>query len=183
MPNPFSARGRAHVPHGRSGALAAGWESGVPGRVDHQVKIRGFRIELGEIEAALQEHGGVRQAVVIAREDETGDRRLVAYVVPELQDENSDNGNMRAELKISELREHLLGKLPEYMMPKERIRAVGRTAAEPQWENRPQEPAATGYEYAGARVCRAAKCRRRNSLRAVASSIAAGTCGNSRQLF
>ena len=87
------------------------------GRLDHQVKIRGFRIELGEIEAALQEHDSVRQAVVIARENEAGDKRLVAYVVSELQDEKSDNGSRRVELRISELREHLLGKLPEYMVP------------------------------------------------------------------
>jgi amino acid adenylation domain-containing protein len=87
------------------------------GRADEQVKIRGFRIELGEIEAALLEHGGVRQAVVIVLEDETGDKRLVAYVVPELQDEKIDNGSRKAELRISELREHLLGKLPQYMMP------------------------------------------------------------------
>ena len=85
------------------------------GRLDHQVKIRGFRIELGEIEAALQEHDSVQQAVVIAREDETGDKRLVAYVVPELENQKSENGSRR--VRISELREHLLGKLPEYMVP------------------------------------------------------------------
>ena len=118
VPNPFGVRGGERMY--RTGDLARWLPDGTLeflGRLDHQVKIRGFRIELGEIEAALQEHAGVRQAVVIAREDETGDKWLVAYVVPERQDEKSDNEGGRAELQISELREHLLGKLPEYMMP------------------------------------------------------------------
>jgi amino acid adenylation domain-containing protein len=52
------------------------------GRTDQQVKIRGYRIELGEVEAALSRHEGVRQAVVVASEDDSRDRRLLAYVVP-----------------------------------------------------------------------------------------------------
>jgi aryl carrier-like protein len=75
------------------------------GRNDFQVKIRGFRIELGEIESRLMEHEQVREAVVVAREDGAGDKRLVAYVTLE-----SDVG-------AEELRGHLSRQMPEYMIP------------------------------------------------------------------
>ncbi len=93
------------------------------GRLDQQVKVRGFRIELGEIEAALQEHEGVRQAVVIAQEDESGDKQLVAYVVAEEKSgassngSNGNNGSVQGGQRSNEWREHLLSKLPEYMVP------------------------------------------------------------------
>ena len=77
------------------------------GRVDHQVKIRGFRIELGEIEAAFGQYPGVREAVVLAREETPGERRLVAYVVAEQE----------SSVAIDDLRRFLKQKLPEYMMP------------------------------------------------------------------
>jgi len=77
------------------------------GRIDHQVKIRGFRIELGEIEAVLSQHPGVGETVVIARENVTGDKQLVAYIVP-LQEPAP---------AISDLRRLLKQQLPEYMMP------------------------------------------------------------------
>jgi len=77
------------------------------GRIDNQVKIRGFRIELGEIESLLAKHSAVQEQIVVAREDDPGDKRIVAYVV--LKPGVSVTG--------SDLREFLKNELADYMVP------------------------------------------------------------------
>jgi amino acid adenylation domain-containing protein len=77
------------------------------GRADDQVKIRGYRIELGEIQAVLNERRGVRQSVVVVRDDERGDKRLIAYVVGE------------EDATPAELKRHVRERLPAYMTPED----------------------------------------------------------------
>ncbi|NLG49703.1 MAG: amino acid adenylation domain-containing protein, partial [Chloroflexi bacterium] len=107
VPDPFSgeAGARLYRTGDRARYLADG-NIEFLGRLDDQVKVRGFRVELGEIEAALREQPGIKDAVVLAREDTPGQPRLVAYLVPKGQPP-----------AISELREQLGHKLPEYMIP------------------------------------------------------------------
>jgi surfactin family lipopeptide synthetase A len=106
--DPFSGQAGARLY--RTGDLARWREDGTLeclGRIDHQVKIRGFRIELGEIEATLSKLDQVSQCAVAVREDRPGDQRLVAYYVAKAGSEAS----------ITEWRNYLRSKLPEYMVP------------------------------------------------------------------
>jgi len=75
------------------------------GRLDHQVKIRGFRIELGEIENELLKHSAIKEALVLDKADKNGNKYLCGYIVAE------------RELTVSELKEHLMKNLPDYMVP------------------------------------------------------------------
>ncbi|GFZ99055.1 non-ribosomal peptide synthetase [Okeania sp. KiyG1] len=78
------------------------------GRIDNQVKIRGFRIEIGEIETTIAQHPTVKETVVLAREDNPGNKRLVAYIVPETETEQKI---------VPQLKQYLKEKLAEYMVP------------------------------------------------------------------
>ncbi len=87
------------------------------GRNDFQVKIRGFRIELGEIEAKLGACASVREAVVLAREDTPGEKRLVAYYTVRTRLPMMRHGHGATGLSADALREQLAAQLPEYMVP------------------------------------------------------------------
>jgi non-ribosomal peptide synthase protein (TIGR01720 family) len=108
VPDPFS-----DTPGGRlykTGDLARYLPDGnvdFLGRIDNQVQVRGFRIELGEIETALNQHPGVREAVVIVRDDIPGEKRLTAYVT----------ASEPAPPGVGELRAFLKAILPSYMVP------------------------------------------------------------------
>lgn len=105
--NPYGSKGSRMY---RTGDLVRWGEDGsldYISRADHQIKIRGYRIELGEIEAKLTQHPDVNQAAVIVREDQPGDKRIVAYIVPSLE----------ATPESVELREFVGSGLPEYMVP------------------------------------------------------------------
>ena len=117
LPDPFAADGRIY----RTGDLGRWLSDGTiefQGRSDDQVKIRGFRIEPGEIEAAMVEYAGVREAAVLAREDQSGEKRLVGYF------------SGAAEISAAGLRAHLAGALPAYMVPGSLVQldALPRTA-------------------------------------------------------
>jgi natural product biosynthesis luciferase-like monooxygenase protein len=103
LPNPF-AGGRMY----RTGDLVRFKQDGTLqflGRADHQVKVRGYRIELGEIEARIGFYPGIREVVVVAREDRANDVRLVAYL------------RVMTQISTEALREHLAETLPDYMIP------------------------------------------------------------------
>ncbi|WP_163973487.1 non-ribosomal peptide synthetase, partial [Myxococcus sp. CA018] len=106
VPNPYGDGERLY----RTGDVVRWLRNGTLeflGRADTQVKVRGYRIELGEVEAALAQHGGVNEAVVVAREDGNEGKRLVAYVT----------ARTGTSLESSALRSHMKQRLPEYMVP------------------------------------------------------------------
>ncbi|MBJ8191628.1 AMP-binding protein, partial [Bacillus cereus] len=106
--DPFAGREAGYERMYRTGDLARWMPDGnieYLGRIDHQVKIRGYRIELGEVESQLLQVESVREAVVLARADETGQKQMVAYYVA------------GQEMGASELRSELGRELPSYMVP------------------------------------------------------------------
>jgi amino acid adenylation domain-containing protein len=107
LPNPFAECGARIYATGDIARYRADGIIEYLGRADHQVKIRGYRVELGEIESVLRRMPGIRDAVVLTREDRPGDQRLVAYVAASVQEAFS----------TEDLRSALRKHLPEIMVP------------------------------------------------------------------
>jgi len=129
IPNPFFKRGSMNDERGneehssfiihhssllyKTGDLATYLPDGrikVLGRIDTQTKIRGFRIELGEVERILQTHPDIKTSLVIVREDEPSNKRLVAYGIPA-------NGNSAETITPTDIRQFVAETLPQYMVP------------------------------------------------------------------
>jgi long-subunit acyl-CoA synthetase (AMP-forming)/aryl carrier-like protein len=137
--DPFVAGGRLYKT-GDLGRWLADGSIEYQGRNDFQVKIRGFRIELGEIEAKLARVAGVREIVVLAREEPPGEKRLVAYYTGE-------------SLTAEQLREHAAHSLPQYMVPAafvrlERLPLTPNGKLDRKTLPAPQEDAYASREYA-----------------------------------
>lgn len=107
IPNSFGEAGSRLYKTGDLARYQADGNIEYLGRIDHQVKIRGFRIELGEIEARLLEHPDIKEAAVIAIEVQSGEKRLMAYIVE----------NIPEKLTTQTLQAYLKEKLPDYMIP------------------------------------------------------------------
>ncbi len=104
IPDPFTTEAATRLY--RTGDLVRYLDGGnieFLGRIDHQVKIRGYRIELGEIETVLSAHPAVKQGVVIAREDQPGNKRLVSYIVQAGQRGATETTDGIAELEIEQV--------------------------------------------------------------------------------
>ena len=112
IPNPFSSQAGERLYRRDLARYLPSGEIEYLGRIDNQVKIRGLRIELGEIEVAIATHPAVRESVVIVTETSPDLKNLVAYVVA-----SPESG-----LTISQLREFLISKLPDYMIPSALVR-------------------------------------------------------------
>jgi amino acid adenylation domain-containing protein len=113
VPNPFSIEEGARLyKTGDLGKFITDGNLEFLGRIDNQVKIRGFRIELGEVESVLRKHPSIHDLVAVVKEDTNGDKKIVAYLV-----EKNNSDSHREKNLVTELRNYLKDKLPEFMIP------------------------------------------------------------------
>ena len=142
VPNPFSTEPGARLY--RTGDLARWLPDGqiaFLGRVEEQVKIRGYRVEPSEIATVLGQHAAVRSAVVVAREDVPGEKKLVAYMVL----------SPGAKPNAGELRDHLKRRLPDYMVPAEFVSIESVPVTENGKVDRAALPSSNEVEQSGIR--------------------------------